>query len=420
MSRATLPLLALSLVLVSVADAQERSTDRSEGRVDAELVVAVSSTGEEGGATRVGTIHVGRLSHGRPASLSYALDPSRCYVAVGRGGPGVANLDVDIRRGREVLARDADTGPAAVARYCTGDWRETVRVGVRPFRGAGRFAAALFVQPSEHGALGRAAIVEGESALARLASVVTQRGTGMSAVSAPAREELAEGQVIERSLPLAPGRCYRILAASESGIADLDLEVRGPAGTRLAADASDGPTPSIGVLSPFCPAAPGDHVLVLRVARGGGAFAWQALGSSAGGERARATDGRDAPRFRVGGTGTSYVASRVRARHGELAGGAAATTDLVLGTGRAGETAEHRFDVESGHCYRVLAAGVPSIHDLDLEVRDHLGDTRGEDRGEGSTPAVRACAAVSGRWTARVYVFSGYGQYGLQVFSADD
>jgi hypothetical protein len=388
----------------------------AEGVTEAELLLAVSSAGEEGGATRVGASHVGRLARGRARTFSYVLEPTRCYVAVARGGPGIENLDIEVRRGRTVLARDSGTGPGALARHCAGDRPESVRLGVSAFRGAGQFAAALYVAPASESA--PAANVEGEGALARLASLVTQHSRGMRAVSPPARESLREGQSVERTVAIAPGRCYRVLAASEGGVLDLDVAVRGPDGARLAGDTTDGPTVAIGVTSPFCPAMPGEHVLALAVERGEGAFAWQVLGSSDGGS----STGGSSPRssFRVGGTGTSYVATRIRARHGEVGEGGVATTDLALRSARTHETVEHRFEVEPGRCYRVLAAAVPSVRDLDLEVRDHLGNVRGQDRGATSTPAVRACASVEGTWTARVYMFQGYGQYGIQVFSADN
>jgi hypothetical protein len=257
--------------------------------------------------------------------------------------------------------------------------------------------------------------LSGESALTLLESLVERHGSNMRPVTVASREELTAGQQLDRDVPMRPGRCYRVLAAGEGGIEDLDLSLVDPNGTTLQRDASNDALPTLGVVAPLCPATPGTYRLSMRVEAGEGAFAWQVFGSVPRGATSGDGGGRSA-QYRVGGAGSSYVAGRVRqvhARHGE---GRRPITDLLTGRLSAGERAEHRFRVTGGQCYVVVAAAVPSARDLDLEIRDPYGNRRAADEGAGATPHAKVCPDVAGSYVARVYMFQGYGNYGVQVF----
>ncbi len=396
--------------LGGVAHAQQ-----SEGMIEARLVLDVSSTGEAGGAERVGQMHTGRLGVRQSRRFSVRLPAGKCFVAVGRGGPGIDNLDVALSRGRSMLARDTETTPQAVARWCNGGERTVrARLSVTAFRGRGQFAAALYAMEPE-AARAAEAELSGESALTRLESVVERHGRNMRPVTVAAREELAEGQRLERSVQLRPGRCYRVLAAGESGVRDLDLAVIDPHGATLQRDASDDASPTLGVVAPLCPAAAGDYRVALHLEAGEGAFAWQVFGSVPRGSASRGSAER-AAQYRVGGAGSSYVAGRVRQTHDRHGEGRRPITDLMTGRLTAGEHAEHRFRVTGGQCYVVIAGAVPSARDVDLEIRDPYGNRRAGDEGDGATPHARVCPNVGGSYVARVYMFQGYGDYGVQVF----
>lgn len=386
----------------------------SEGMVEARLGLEVSSAGEAGGGERLGPIQLGRLRNGQTRSFTVTLPSGKCFVAAGHGGPGLTNLDVAVHVGRSVLARDAQTGPGAVARWCSAGRTARARFTVTAFRGSGQFAAALYaMDPAE--AEAHAAALAGESALDRLAGLVERYGEGMRPVTAAARESLAEGDQLERIVPLRRGRCYRVLAAAEHGVENLDLALIGPRGATLQRDASTDGTPTLGVLGPLCPASIGDHRLVLRVEAGEGAFAWQVFGNSSA-SGGGANGAAPAVTYRVGGEATNYPSRQIRSAHGEHAGGFAPLTDFIEGTLTSGNTAEHRFRVTGGQCYVVVAAAVPSARDLDLEVRDPFGNERGADRGPGAAPHVRVCPRVAGSYVARVRMSQGYGAYGVQIF----
>ncbi len=383
--------------------------------VEARLVVDVSSTGETDGAERLGPMHTGRLGAGQSRRFGLRLPPGKCFAAVGRGGPGVSNLDVSLSAGRSVLARDTDTSPGAVARWCNGSARAMqAHLTVTAFRGRGQFAAAVYAMTPET-AQARRAELTGESALTRLASLVERHGQNMRPVTVAARESLTEGQQLDREVQLRPGRCYRVLAAGEDGVRDLDLALLDPHGAPLQRDASDDASPTLGVVSPLCPATAGTYRVSLRLEGGEGAFAWQVLGSVPRGASA-SEGGEERASYRVGGQGSSYVAGRIRQAHDRYGEGRRPITDLLGGRLAVGERSEHRFRVTGGQCYVVVAAAVPSARDLDLEIRDPYGNRRAADEGEGATPHAKVCPDVAGSYSVRVYMFQGYGDYGVQVF----
>jgi hypothetical protein len=276
--KATFAVVASLVFLVGgSAEAQEAQEDQdSDSVVLARLVLDVSSLGETDEAERLGPMHTGRLRPSQARSFGVRLPPGKCFVVVGKGGPGIDNLDVRLLLGRSVLARDTETSAGAVARWCSGDTQVAARLSVSAFRGSGQFAAAIYAREPAV-AQREEAELTGETALTRLASLVAQRGGDMRPVTVATRESLHEGQRLERIVTLSPGRCYRVLAAGERGVDDLDVALIDPGGATLQRDASDDALPTLGVVSPLCPATPGEYRVVLHLESGEGAFAWQVL-----------------------------------------------------------------------------------------------------------------------------------------------
>jgi hypothetical protein len=383
--------------------------------VDAQLVIDVSTAGDQADGSLVGSMHGGRLGPRMRRSYVERLPAGKCYLFVAHGGAGIENIDVAASHAGTVLTRDSDTGPVASVRHCTGESRQILRWTVSSFRGAGTFAAGVYEVPEV--ALGAAATGTGEgTVLERLEALARAHAADMGVVTTPRRETLAEGARIERNVTLAPGRCYRVLAAGEDTIADLDVVLLDPDGGSLQGDVGESSSAHLGVLRPLCPARPGAYRVAARAESGGGSFAWQIFGSVAGRREAAAQTQR-ASRFRVGGSGSGFVAARLRERHRAVGRGGSPVTDLLAGTLRTGDERSIALPVVGGGCYVALAAGMPSVRELDLRVRDPFGNERARDEARDAFPATgRFCASVSGRWTIEVRMFNGYGQYGLQVF----
>lgn len=383
----------------------------------AQLVIDVSAIGEEAsvGGRRFGEVRAGRLRQGQSKRFSVTLSPGQCVLVVARAAAPIENVDVAIARGRTELARDTSTDTSADARYCAGERRERVRWSVTAFRGTGTFAAGAFEVPATAPGGGEAATAEsGGSLLERLAARATELASGMQPVTTAARLSIREGARIEADVPITAGRCYRVVTASE-GIADLDLALVAPGGGGLVQeDGTDDGNPTLGVLRPLCPAQPGNYRVVARAERGGGAFAWQVLGAAPagprGGQQARTA------RFRIGGAGSDFVAQRIRAKHGEVGGGRQPITDLITGTLATSERRAVSIDVQGGRCYVAIAAGVPSVRELDVRIVDPFGHEHARDETRDALPSARACPSVAGTWSVEVRMHNGYGRYGLQVF----
>ncbi|MFW5921257.1 MAG: hypothetical protein ACOCUS_05400, partial [Polyangiales bacterium] len=122
-------------------------------------------------------------------------------------------------------------------------------------------------------------------------------------------------------------------------------------------------------------------------------------------------------RYRVGGSGSGFLASKIRERHGEAGEGHRPATDLRTGRLQTGKKARFEVSVEGGKCYVVLAAGVPSVRELNLRVLDSFGNEVASDSTRDAFPAARACPSVGGRWTVELDMFNGYGKYAVQVFA---
>lgn len=405
------PLLLTSLCLAP-ALAPVGVAAQDDGLTEAQLVLSVSSVGEglASGATRRGDMRTGRLRQGQSRTFTLDLEASQCVAVVAAGEAGIQNIDVSLSRGRTELARDATTGANASARFCATERMRGVRVAVGAFRGAGQYAAAVYDLPAGAAA---AATADGETPLERLASRIEAVGGTMTPVTPPQRETLAEGERLERQVALQPGRCYRVVVGAADSVLDLDLALSPERGAPLQTDASDDGMPTLGVLAPLCPARPGAHRLQLFMERGAGAFAWRVLGSS---QRGASTGEAAATRHRIGGAGDGFLPGRIRARHQAAGEGRPPVTDLLSGRLSTSEARDVEVPVEGGRCYVALAAGVPSVRELDLRVLDNFGNERARDETRDAFPSVRFCPSISGRWQVQVRMYNGYGAYALQIF----
>lgn len=401
--------VAVWLALVSPAAAQSEDA----------LIASVDDSGRGFGGDVATPLlrRSGTLTEGQTRNLPVALRAGQCFVAVAKGASQIANIDVEVARGRTVVTRDTETGSSASATYCAGTRPERIQVRITAFRGQGTFAAGVF---ATHGAANAAAApgnapTATATPLDRVAERARALASTMQPVTPVARETINEGQRVERELALVPGRCYRIVTASDESVEDVDLAVLAPNGGELQHDGTNVRDAELGAAQPLCPASPGTHRLTVRVARGHGTVVWQLFGtatpntSANGAAPAVAT----AP---VGGAGTDFVATRIRARHQAAGEHGTAINDVVRGELTTSLSRDFEVAAEAGHCYVVLAAGVPSVRELDLKVFDALGNELARDAERDAFPRARFCPTIAGRFRVNVRMFQGYGPYGVQVF----
>jgi len=74
------------------------------------------------------------------------------------------------------------------------------------------------------------------------------------------------------------GACYRVYAASDRTVEDLDLLLRGPGGEGALADVTHDSWPVLPPREPACFTAPGVYQLEVSVYRGSGRYALQVWG----------------------------------------------------------------------------------------------------------------------------------------------
>jgi hypothetical protein len=444
------------------ARAQDAALDVAQLRLE-----AVALAGDAGADTRAAPLAAaeGPLAAGQPRGVLAVVPGGRCVLASARAAPGLGGLGLEVSRGRTVVARaEAPAGARALTlHHCGGARDERVQVRLRAAEGAGAFAVVVLPLPPGTTAAdveARAAAAREEGLLARLSAVVARLAAGATPVTAPARESLSAGQRVERVVPLAAGRCYRVLTAAEPGVVDVDLALvppppppppppqlqravgapappaptAGPAGpvrrgpeAPLATDGTRAADPTLGVGTPLCATRNGDHRLQLTMVEGAGALAWQVVTSASAAPDAAgasgspaapasAAPGAEVPRFAVGGAANDYVASRIRLRYGAAGEGRAPVTDLVSGTLRTSEEHTTELRVEGGRCYVVLGAGAPSVAELDLRVVDALGAELAADAERDALPRARFCTLAPTRVRITARMFRGYGPFGFQVF----
>jgi hypothetical protein len=103
---------------------------------------------------------------------------------------------------------------------------------------------------------------------------------GMKPVTAIRTGEQAESDPVDRytfEVPAA-GRCYRVYAAGDSSVGDLDVLLRGPSGDAAIGDITHDSWPVVPPREPACFSQPGLYMLEVSVYRGSGKYALQVWG----------------------------------------------------------------------------------------------------------------------------------------------
>ena len=88
-----------------------------------------------------------------------------------------------------------------------------------------------------------------------------------------------------------------------------------------------------------------------------------------------------------------------------------------------GERRDHLLVLRAGHCYRVIAAGDPSLEDLDLALFDPTGAPVTEDPGQDRYPVIGlqsgVCLAQAGSFRLQTHAYVGQGKFALRVYRTE-
>jgi len=140
----------------------------------------------------------------------------------------------------------------------------------------------------------------------------------------------------------------------------------------------------------------------------------EARGEQVSPEVSGGASGQTAPP--LGGDSNGYLANTLRRLAGTQGlSGAVPASPFEEHDLQTNERADLNVQVEGGVCYVAVAAGMPSVRELDLYVIDPFGQQRARDSTQDASPSARFCPLVSGTWKIQIHLFNGYGRVAAQV-----
>jgi hypothetical protein len=231
--------------------------------------------------------------------------------------------------------------------------------------------------------------------------------------AAPLMERIGEvhfGQLAQRSkqkieVQLDRARCYTFVVVGSDEVTDISLKVTAR-GEEVTSDRITGERP----VAKWCSPGRVKASVEISMYDGSGPFAMAVFGD-------KATAPRKAEK--VGGPGNDFIANRVRQLHSQFGKSRAAISPLYKGNLSTGNEQVFKVRLRAGHCYTIIAAGSPSVRNLDVYLLDGTGRELGKDKSKNSFPTLDTdpCLRSAGEYRVKVKMFSGFGQFGVQVFS---
>jgi len=353
-----------------------------------------------GDYVRIGKISTGGLAKGQTKRFEHVLRPGACYRFVAAGGAVMQDLDLKVFKGTTQLAADVGVVVDPVAHHCV-EVDTKVEVRIQAFKGHGQYAYGLYAKGGVDQDLNDAEA----AALADMQAYAAQVVGSMQQVGEPHVGSLGyrNGESVEVLLDLP--RCYKFVAVGGSGVTDLSMQIMAD-GAEVAGDRISGKKP----LAQWC--APKRMRVQVKVTMYGGSGPY-ALGVY--GAKASALASPE----KVGGKEGDFIANRIRQLHAQYGKGRAALSPVHRGN--LSTNAEQVFKVRltAGKCYTIIAAGSPSAKDVEIALLDGSGTELQKDKTRNNFPVLDTspCPRFTGKYTVRVKMIKGSGQFGAQVFS---
>jgi hypothetical protein len=372
---------------------------RSAEELAAELESLAAAAGADW--VRIGRVETGGLTQSQQKKIPLTLRKDACYRFLAVGGEGIGDLDLRVFSGGKQLAADQGTVTSPVVELCADrDRQAEARLQVNA--GGGQWAFGTWARA---GGAGAAPSQQESAALAALAGLAREAAAGMESLGEPHAAQVGHRHAETVEVLLDQARCYKFLAAGDPGIGAVAMSVTA-GGEELAADRISGARP----VAQWCAPERMRVQVKLLVTGGSGALAFQVFGAEA-----RAAMSPE----KVGGAESDFIANRLRQIHAQHGQGRAAITGVVRGN--LATSAEQVFDVRltAGRCYTVIAVGNPSVQDIDVAILDRSGRELQKDAKVGGFTALdtNPCPTFTGKYTVKVRVARGSGQFGAQVFS---
>jgi hypothetical protein len=386
-----------SAAVLAAASPRTALAEKSAEQVKAALEARAEALG--GDYVRVGAVRSGGMSEGQSVEFRELLRRGACYRLLAAGGDKVADLDLRVFRGGAQVATDQGAVALPQADYCAEVDGE-VKVRLQLYAGSGPYALALYAQSVEAGSA-----TEQEAAVAlALDEIAARAAAGFERLGDPIVGTLGHRNAATFDVTLPEARCYKFLGAGGAGVQDLTLTVEVD-GAEVAADRISGGSPA----AQWC--APGRTAARVKLSMYGGAGAF-AVGVYAAKAAAAAPE-------KVGGAEVDFIANRIRQLHAQLGKGRAAVTQVVRGNLATNGEQVFNAKLVAGHCYTIVAAGAPSVKDLDVALLDQSRSELQKDAThEGFAVMDTApCPRFTGTYVVKVRAAKGAGQFGAQVFS---
>lgn len=353
--------------------------------------------------------------------------PGMCYTIIALGGAGVGDVDMEVYSptNREVGEDRAPDAHPNVS-FCASEFGMHV-ARVSMFRGAGDVYFAVYQGPPGSSGVNLASVWGGgggapqaptsidPSTAARVQSITAQlQSRGYTPTQQPVAVVMRQGSEQSWQINLGAGACYSFATFGGPGVRDSDVFLFDGSGSqRIAGDAG---TAVDAVIHDICPDVTGTYQLRARLYSGNGPV-WvtafmrpnQASGGSANTQtqvmintQSGSAAGIDAFFSRV---------DRDLQGRGYLAVGAPVTGTLGSGAMR-----DVPVNLEAGACYAITAVGDSTVQDVDLFLLDSSNNEIDRDHAADARPVVRVCPSASGRFTMRVRMVAGEGQYRAALY----
>jgi hypothetical protein len=244
-----------------------------------------------------------------------------------------------------------------------------------------------------------------KEAKAKLSSILSKAFPGMERIGQIRTGQLGHRESVVIDVLVDKIRCYKFIAAGGPQVTDLSLSVSVD-GKEVASDRTSGEQPT----AQWCSSGPAKASVKITMYGGIGSYALLVYG-----EKPPQTASVD----KVGGSGTDFIANRIRQLHSQFGKGRAAVSKLLKGNLPTGGEKIFKVQLNGGHCYSIIGTGSPSVRNLDIVLADSTGRELNKDKQRNNMPTLdtNPCLRSSDRYLVKIRMFSGSGQFGVQVFS---
>ena len=124
--------------------------------------------------------------------------------------------------------------------------------------------------------------------------------------------------------------------------------------------------------------------------------------------------------------GGDFIATLMQMRQAQFAAGMNAVLPIARGSLVTSGTQNYAVNMVSGHCYKIIGVGAPSVTDLDIKLYaptnpgGRPGAVADQDIATDNFPVIGLqrplCPTVAGQYRLEVTMYAGTGEFGIQVF----